>query len=48
MIPFAFGKTEANISKRIIVIDFIRYFKHYVKFSLTSDELKSLSEGKWV
>ena len=44
----SFGKTKVNISKRMIVIDFLRYFKHSVKFSLTSDELKSFYEGKWV
>ena len=37
----SFRKTKANILKRMIVIHFIRYFKHFVKFSLTSDKLKS-------
>ena len=44
----SFGKTEVNFSKRMIVIEFIRYFKHSVKCSSTSEELKSVYEGKWV
>ena len=44
----SFVKTKANVSKRMIVIYFIRYYKQSVKISLTSDDLKSFYEDKWV